>query len=76
MIESIPNISEGRNSKLIRQIVGEIEQSDGADVIDYSSDSSHHRTVFTITGIELENQIPTDKIFHTYILLLKQMLEN
>lgn len=53
MIESIPNISEGRNPSLIKQIVGEIEQSDGADVIDYSSDSSHHRTVFTITGNEL-----------------------
>jgi len=56
MIESIPNISEGRNPKLIRQIVGEIEQSDGANMIDYSSDSSHHRTVFTLTGNQLEIQ--------------------
>ena len=53
MIESIPNISEGRNLSLVRQIVAEIKKSDGANVIDYSSDSSHHRTVLTITGSEL-----------------------
>ena len=53
MIESIPNISEGRNLNFIRQTVNEIEQTDGANVIDYSSDASHHRTVLTITGSEL-----------------------
>lgn len=53
MIESIPNISEGRNLDFITKTVAEIEQTDGANVIDYSSDSSHHRTVLTITGSEL-----------------------
>ena len=56
MIESIPNISEGRNGTIIRQIIGAIEQNSRAEVIDSSSDCSHHRTVLTLTGSELDVQ--------------------
>ena len=53
MIESIPNISEGRNRSVIRQTIRAIECINGANLLDYSSDSTHHRTVLTIAGSEL-----------------------
>ncbi len=53
MIESIPNISEGRNRSVIRQTIRAIECINGATLLDCSSDSTHHRTVLTISGTEL-----------------------
>jgi len=53
MIESIPNISEGRNRSVIRQTIRAIECINGATLLDCSSDSTHHRTVLTIAGTEL-----------------------
>ncbi len=53
MIESIPNISEGRDDSFIRKTMQAVERTDGANLLDCSSDSTHHRTVFTITGTEL-----------------------
>ena len=53
MIESIPNISEGRSRSVIRQTMRAVERTDGANLLDCASDSTHHRTVLTITGNEL-----------------------
>ena len=56
MIESIPNISEGRSRDVIRQAIQVVECTDGANLLDFSSDSTHHRTVLTIAGSELSIQ--------------------
>jgi glutamate formiminotransferase len=50
IIESIPNVSEGRRSEVIQRLVGALRATPGARLLDYSSDSSHNRSVFTIVG--------------------------
>lgn len=50
IIESIPNISEGRNQEIIEKCVDEIRSTPGCALLDYSSDPSHNRTVITYMG--------------------------
>lgn len=50
IIESIPNISEGRNEEIIEACVDTIRSTPGCTLLDYSSDSSHNRTVITYMG--------------------------
>jgi glutamate formiminotransferase len=48
---AIPNVSEGRDQKLIESLKVGLERS-GARVLDVHSDGFHNRSVFTIVGIE------------------------
>jgi glutamate formiminotransferase len=50
LIESIPNISEGRDMAVIQKIASAISTVPGAVLADYSSDPDHNRSVFTIIG--------------------------
>lgn len=50
IIESIPNISEGRNKDIIEACVDQIRNTAGCSLLDYSSDPSHNRTVITYMG--------------------------
>lgn len=50
IIESIPNISEGRNKDIIEACVDQIRTTAGCSLLDYSSDPSHNRTVITYMG--------------------------
>lgn len=50
IIESIPNISEGRRPDVVRRIVDAVEAVPGVRVLDYSSDASHNRSVITLVG--------------------------
>ncbi|MEG0292182.1 MAG: glutamate formimidoyltransferase [Anaerovoracaceae bacterium] len=50
IIESIPNISEGRNKEVIEACVDQIRETAGCTLLDYSSDESHNRTVITYMG--------------------------
>ena len=50
IIESIPNISEGRNKEVIEACVDQIRTTPGCTLLDYSSDPSHNRTVITYMG--------------------------
>lgn len=50
IIESIPNISEGRNKEVIEACVDQIRQTAGCTLLQYSSDPSHNRTVITYMG--------------------------
>lgn len=50
IIESIPNISEGRNKEIIEACVDQIRTTPGCMLLDYSSDPSHNRTVITYMG--------------------------
>jgi len=46
----VPNISEGRDLELVRQVIDEIRSVKGAVIIDHSSDSDHNRSVLTYLG--------------------------
>ena len=50
IIESIPNISEGRRPEVVEACVDEIRNTAGCTLLDYSSDESHNRSVLTYIG--------------------------
>ena len=50
IIESIPNISEGRNQEVIEAVVDQIRTTPGCTLLNYSSDPNHNRTVITYIG--------------------------
>lgn len=49
LIECVPNVSEGRDARIIGRLVNAVE-SGGAMLLDVHSDVDHHRSVFTILG--------------------------
>ncbi len=50
IIECVPNVSEGRRPEVIEQIASAIRATQGVRLLDYSSDASHNRSVFTLAG--------------------------
>ncbi|MGX6979845.1 glutamate formimidoyltransferase [Vagococcus elongatus] len=52
LIECIPNFSEGRDEKIIQGLVSIAKSIQGVTLLDYSSDASHNRSVFTLVGDE------------------------
>ena len=50
IIECIPNVSEGRRAEVIEAIASAIRSVPGVRLLDYSSDASHNRSVFTLAG--------------------------
>ncbi|HFI0645211.1 TPA: glutamate formimidoyltransferase [Streptococcus suis] len=52
LVECIPNFSEGRNQEIIDGLVATAKSVPGVTLLDYSSDQSHNRSVFTLVGDE------------------------
>ncbi len=50
LMECIPNISEGRRMDLVEEFADVVRAVPGVTLIDYSSDASHNRSVFTFLG--------------------------
>jgi glutamate formiminotransferase / 5-formyltetrahydrofolate cyclo-ligase len=50
IIECIPNVSEGRRPEVVEAIASAIRGVPGVRLLDYSSDASHNRSVFTMAG--------------------------
>jgi len=50
IIECIPNVSEGRRPEVVEAIAAAIRAVPGVRLLDYSSDASHNRSVFTMAG--------------------------
>ena len=50
LMECIPNISEGRRPELVNEFADIVRAVPGVTLIDYSSDASHNRSVFTVLG--------------------------
>jgi glutamate formiminotransferase len=50
IIETIPNVSEGRRADVIERLVGAVRGSPGVRLLDSSSDASHNRSVLTFVG--------------------------
>lgn len=49
-IECIPNVSEGRRPEIVERMADAIRAVSGVRLLDYSSDPSHNRSVFTMAG--------------------------
>ena len=50
IVECIPNFSEGRREDVINGLVEVSKSVPGVTLLDYSSDASHNRSVFTLVG--------------------------
>lgn len=50
IVECIPNFSEGQNQETIEGLVAVAKSIPGVTLLDYSSDASHNRSVFTLVG--------------------------
>jgi glutamate formiminotransferase len=50
LIESVPNISEGRRLDVVDRLAEAIAEGDGVYLLDRTSDASHNRSVFTMAG--------------------------
>jgi glutamate formiminotransferase len=50
LIECIPNVSEGRRTEVIARMADAIRSTPGVRLLDFSSDTSHNRSVFTLAG--------------------------
>jgi glutamate formiminotransferase len=50
LIESVPNVSEGRRLDVVDRLAKAIESVGGVYLLDRTSDASHNRSVFTIAG--------------------------
>jgi len=68
LIESVPNISEGRNREVIEEIVNEFKKFENIKILEVSSDESHNRTVVTIVG-------DVDKIIEGLFFFTKKAVE-
>lgn len=49
-IACIPNVSEGRRTDVVELLAASLRGTGGVSLLDYSSDASHNRSVFTMTG--------------------------
>jgi glutamate formiminotransferase len=50
IIESIPNVSEGRRPDVVERLVRAVRETPGVRLLDHSSDASHNRSVITLVG--------------------------
>jgi glutamate formiminotransferase / 5-formyltetrahydrofolate cyclo-ligase len=50
IIESVPNVSEGRRPDVIARLADAVRAVPGARLLDHSADASHNRSVFTLAG--------------------------
>src|SRR5688572_1691160 len=50
LVESVPNVSEGRRLDVVERLAAAIISVDRVRLLDRTSDASHNRSVFTIAG--------------------------
>ncbi len=50
LIESVPNVSEGRRLDVVDRLADAISSVSGVFLLDRTSDASHNRSVFTLAG--------------------------
>jgi glutamate formiminotransferase len=50
LVESVPNVSEGRRLDVVDRMAEAISSVRGVSLLDRTSDASHNRTVFTMAG--------------------------
>lgn len=50
LVESVPNVSEGRRLDVVERLADALTGVSGAHLLDRTSDASHNRSVFTVAG--------------------------
>jgi glutamate formiminotransferase / 5-formyltetrahydrofolate cyclo-ligase len=50
LVESVPNISEGRRLDVVERLANALTSTPGVYLLDRTSDGSHNRSVFTVAG--------------------------
>ena len=50
LVESVPNYSEGRRPEVVDHLADAVSATDGAYLLDRTSDASHNRSVLTLAG--------------------------
>ena len=50
LVESVPNVSEGRRLDVVERLATAIQSVDSVHLLDRTSDASHNRSVFTLAG--------------------------
>lgn len=50
LVESVPNVSEGRRPDVVDHLAGALTSVPGVFLLDRTSDASHNRSVFTVAG--------------------------
>ncbi len=50
LVESVPNVSEGRRLDVVDRLAAAIDAVPGVYLLDRTSDASHNRSVFTLAG--------------------------
>jgi glutamate formiminotransferase / 5-formyltetrahydrofolate cyclo-ligase len=50
LVESVPNVSEGRRPDVVGRLTGALTSVPGVFLLDRTSDASHNRSVFTVAG--------------------------
>ena len=50
LVESVPNVSEGRRLEVVERLAAAITSVPGVHLLDRTSDASHNRSVFTLAG--------------------------
>jgi glutamate formiminotransferase len=50
LVESVPNYSEGRDPDVVDRLAAAVSATDGAYLLDRTSDPSHNRSVLTLAG--------------------------
>jgi glutamate formiminotransferase len=50
ILECVPNFSEGRDLKIVEQIVEPFKKTDGVKLLDFQTDKDHNRCVVTVVG--------------------------
>lgn len=50
LVESVPNYSEGRRPHVVDRLAAAVASTDGAYLLDRTSDPSHNRSVLTLAG--------------------------
>ena len=50
ILECVPNFSEGRDLKIVEQIIDPFRKTDGVKLLDYQTDEDHNRSVVTVVG--------------------------
>jgi len=50
ILECVPNFSEGKNKDTINKVVEELRRVNGVNILDFSMDQDHNRSVITFIG--------------------------
>jgi glutamate formiminotransferase / 5-formyltetrahydrofolate cyclo-ligase len=50
LVESVPNVSEGRRPEVVLRLAAALTAVPGVFLLDHTSDASHNRSVFTVAG--------------------------